>query len=115
MVLISAAISTVTIKPTIPGGIRLLTMVIYASVSSDNEGNKTRQIIPGRIKRGTSRIFNQPVKFAPNCPCFRLFAPSTDCTILWSVHQNQTPITGYPNKMAYQGYSMLSDGRKSFQ
>ena len=72
-------------------------------------------MIPGRMYKGTSRIFSQPVKFAPNCPCFKLLAANTGCTIDWSVHQNHTPIIGYPKMMGSHGKSASLFGRNKFQ
>jgi hypothetical protein len=48
-------------------------------------GNKTKQITPGKIKKGKSKVLSQPVKFAPNCPCFKFFAPRIDFTIVCSI------------------------------
>ncbi|MBA7579995.1 hypothetical protein ES708_21881 [subsurface metagenome] len=78
IVLISAAIKTAITIPVIPTGKRRVTIVMYASSGSFISGNRTKQITPGKMNNGRSRIFNQPVKLVPNCPCVRFFAPSTD-------------------------------------
>ena len=58
----------------------------------------------------TGRILSAPASSAPARAWLSFFAPSTRCTIIWSVHQYQMPRIGAPKKMPVHGNAASVDG-----
>src|SRR4029078_5446751 len=106
----NTAMRTTITNPFMPIGNKFVTLVMDASVGSFKPGNRMKHNIPVRMNNGSDNIFNQPMKLIPNCPCSRFLAPSTDCTMAWSVQKNAMAATGYPNRIACHGYCLSDDG-----
>ena len=102
-VCIAAANMAAVTSPFSPMGSMCVTMKVYAYFASVGDWppntawfcwTRATQNTPGSTKRKTGRILRNPQNNGPSRAFLSSRAASTRCTIVWSQHQYQMPITG---------------------